>query len=117
MSTFIKDFVEKEKINRRNFLLASATGLGSIAMPMAFGGGAAFAATDPALAWSYRDRASAYWNTIVSGVGIILVADTLEEAIGLSHSIIVIKDGAIQKRFDWTAGVKPSLFDLIHHMI
>ena len=28
------------------------------------------------------------------GVGVILVADTLEEAIGLSHSIIVLKDGA-----------------------
>ena len=52
-----------------------------------------------------------------AGVGIVLVADTLEEAIGLSHSIIVIKDGAIQKRFDWAAGIKPSLFDLIHHMI
>ncbi|MES2436265.1 MAG: sugar ABC transporter ATP-binding protein [Pseudomonadota bacterium] len=52
-----------------------------------------------------------------AGVGIVLVADTLEEAIGLSHSIIVIKDGAIQKRFDCTPGAKPSLFDLLHYMI
>lgn len=67
MSTFIKDFIEKETINRRNFILASATGLGAVAMPSVFGGGAAMAAENPALAWSYRDRASAYWNAIVSG--------------------------------------------------
>ena len=29
MSTFIKDYIEKETINRRNFLLASAAGLGA----------------------------------------------------------------------------------------
>ena len=51
------------------------------------------------------------------GAGIILVADTLEEAIGLSHTILVLKDGAFQKRFDGTPGDKPSLFDLVHHMI
>ena len=52
-----------------------------------------------------------------AGVGIILVADTLEEAIGLSHTILVIKDGEFQKRFDGTPGSKPSLYDLVHHMI
>jgi ribose transport system ATP-binding protein len=52
-----------------------------------------------------------------AGVGIVLVADTLEEAIGLSHTIIVVKDGAIQKQFNCNAGVKPSLFDLLHYMI
>jgi ribose transport system ATP-binding protein len=51
------------------------------------------------------------------GVGVILVADTLEEAIGLSHSIIVLKDGAIQQRFDCKPGAKPSLFDILHYMI
>jgi len=51
------------------------------------------------------------------GVGILLVADTLEEAIGLSHTILVLKDGEIQKRFDGTPGSKPSLYDLVHHMI
>lgn len=51
------------------------------------------------------------------GVGIILVADTLEEAIGLSHTIIVLKDGVAQKRFDCSPGDKPSLYDLVHHMI
>ncbi|MEM6461068.1 MAG: sugar ABC transporter ATP-binding protein [Pseudomonadota bacterium] len=52
-----------------------------------------------------------------AGVGIVLVADTLEEAIGLSHTIIVLKDGAFQKRFDGEPGAKPSLYDLVHHMI
>jgi ribose transport system ATP-binding protein len=52
-----------------------------------------------------------------AGVGVVLVADTLEEAIGLAHTIIVIKDGKFQKRFDGVPGPKPSLFDLLHHMI
>ena len=52
-----------------------------------------------------------------AGVGIVLVADTLEEAIGLSHTILVLKDGNFQKRFDGTPGDKPSLYDLVHHMI
>jgi len=51
------------------------------------------------------------------GSGIILVADSLEEAIGLSHTILVLKDGKFQKRFDGSAGDKPSLYDLLHHMI
>lgn len=51
------------------------------------------------------------------GLGVVLVADTLEEAIGLSHSIIVVKDGAIQHRFDCRPGAKPRLFDLLHYMI
>ena len=52
-----------------------------------------------------------------AGIGIILIADTLEEAIGLSHTIIVIKDGTFQKQFDGKPGDKPSLYDLVHHMI
>ena len=51
------------------------------------------------------------------GIGIILVADTLEEAIGLSHTIIVLKDGRAQKRFDCRPGNKPLPYDLVHHMI
>ncbi len=52
-----------------------------------------------------------------AGAGIILVADTLEEAIGLSHNIIVLKDGEVQKHFAGAPGSKPSLYDLVHHMI
>ena len=32
MSTFIKDFIERETVSRRNFLLASAAGLTTAAM-------------------------------------------------------------------------------------
>ena len=55
-------------------------------------------------------------NNTVFGVGIILVADTLEEAIGLSHTIAVIRDGEIRKWYDCPPGGKPSLYDLIHYM-
>jgi len=51
------------------------------------------------------------------GIGVILVADTLEEAIGLSHNIIVLKDGVIQQRFECKPGAKPTLYDLLHYMI
>jgi len=51
------------------------------------------------------------------GAGIVLVADTLEEAIGLGHTILVLKDGTFRKRFDGSPGDKPSLYDLVHHMI
>lgn len=51
------------------------------------------------------------------GCGVILVADTLEEAIGLSHTMMVLKDGAMQKHWPWQAGNKPGLFDLIHDMV
>lgn len=51
------------------------------------------------------------------GVGIILIADTLEEAIGLAHTIIVVKDGVTQKHFECEPGNKPTPFDLVHHMI
>lgn len=51
------------------------------------------------------------------GCGVILAADTLEEAIGLSHTILVIKDGEIQERFEGKPGAKPTLFDLVHHMV
>lgn len=51
-----------------------------------------------------------------AGIGIVLVADTLEEAIGLSHTLIVIKDGRVRQRFQGAPGDKPSLYDLIHAM-
>ena len=68
MSTFIKDFIAKETINRRNLLLASAYGVGGLAMSGVFGAGMARAAySDPTIAWSYRNRTNPYWNEIVSG--------------------------------------------------
>jgi ribose transport system substrate-binding protein len=94
MSTFIKDFIERETINRRNFLLASAAGIGSLAVPMASGSGTAHAAlTDPALAWSYRDRANPYWLSIVSG------GEAFAESIGRTKADMVslINEGSSEK--------------------
>ncbi|PZO65886.1 MAG: sugar ABC transporter ATP-binding protein [Paracoccus denitrificans] len=51
------------------------------------------------------------------GVGVLLVADTLEEAIGLSHTILVMRDGVTRQRFDCAPGSKPSPFDLLRHMV
>ncbi|MFT3972063.1 MAG: sugar ABC transporter ATP-binding protein [Amaricoccus sp.] len=51
------------------------------------------------------------------GVGILLVADTLEEAIGLSHTILVLRDGEVRQRFDCAPCAKPTPFDLLHYMV
>jgi len=50
------------------------------------------------------------------GCGVVIMADTLEEAIGLSHTILVLKDKRIRHRFDCTPGSKPLPFDLVHQM-
>jgi len=51
------------------------------------------------------------------GVAIVLTADTLEETIGLCHSILVMRDGEVTARFDASPGRKPSQVDLIRHMV
>ncbi|WP_334176017.1 sugar ABC transporter ATP-binding protein [Pseudoxanthobacter sp.] len=51
------------------------------------------------------------------GCGVILIADTLEEAIGLSHTILVVRDGDVRRRFDCAPGAKPTLYDLVHDMV
>jgi ribose transport system ATP-binding protein len=51
------------------------------------------------------------------GLSVILLADTIEEIIGLSHTILVMRDGAITARFDAPAGGKPSQVDLVSHMV
>lgn len=94
MSTFIKDFIEREKMNRREFLFATAAGLTATAVPGLFAGGAAQAAlNDPQIAWSYRDRASAYWNSIVSG------GEAFVESIGKPKEFLVslINEGSSEK--------------------
>lgn len=94
MSTFIRDFIERETLDRRRFLLASAAGVASLAVPTAFGAGAARAAlVDPEIAWSYRDRASAYWNSIISG------GEAFVESIGRPKESLVslINEGSSEK--------------------
>ena len=51
------------------------------------------------------------------GLSIVLTSDTLEETIGLSHSVLVMRDGEITHRADAARGAKPQQIDLIGHMV
>jgi ribose transport system ATP-binding protein len=51
------------------------------------------------------------------GVAVVLAADTLEELIGLSHSILVMRDGRVTARVDAPADAKPKQLALIGHMV
>ncbi len=51
------------------------------------------------------------------GIGVILTADTLEESIGLAHTVLVMKDGEVTKSFDASPGNKPDQVELIEHMV
>ena len=51
------------------------------------------------------------------GLGVILTSDTLEETIGLSHTVLVMRDGEITHRAEASLGAKPRQVDLIGHMV
>lgn len=51
-----------------------------------------------------------------TGAGVILLADTLEEALDLGDEIIVMRDGAISARFDM-AHDNPTTLDLLEKMV
>jgi ribose transport system ATP-binding protein len=51
------------------------------------------------------------------GYAIILIADTLEETIGLSHNILVMRDGEVTARIPAPTGAKPSQVQLVEHMV
>ncbi|MBX3567072.1 MAG: sugar ABC transporter ATP-binding protein [Rhizobiaceae bacterium] len=51
------------------------------------------------------------------GVAVILTSDTLEETIGLSHTVLVMRDGGITHRTAANPGEKPRQVDLIGHMV
>jgi ribose transport system ATP-binding protein len=51
------------------------------------------------------------------GVAVILTSDTLEETIGLSHSVLVMRDGQVTHRADASPGRKPQQVELIEHMV
>lgn len=57
-----------------------------------------------------RDMASA-------GASIILLGDTLDECIGLSNRILVMKDGLITGEFDAPAQAKPAHLDILKCMM
>ena len=51
------------------------------------------------------------------GLAIVLTSDTLEETIGLSHTILVMRDGEITHRTHARPGAKPRQIDLIGYMV
>src|SRR5438874_224585 len=51
------------------------------------------------------------------GLGLILLGDTLEEVIGLSSRILVMRDGEVTATFDASPGHKPQQVDLVSHMV
>jgi ribose transport system ATP-binding protein len=51
------------------------------------------------------------------GFAIILLGDTLNEVIGLSSRILVMRDGAVVETFDAPTGGKPDQVDLVRYMV
>ena len=51
------------------------------------------------------------------GISFLLIADTLEETIGLSNVILTMKDGQITQRIEAAIENKPQPIDLIQHMM
>jgi ribose transport system ATP-binding protein len=51
------------------------------------------------------------------GMAILLISDTLEETIGLSHQVLVMRDGEITARFDASPGKKPNQVELLRAMV
>jgi ribose transport system ATP-binding protein len=51
------------------------------------------------------------------GLAVILLGDTLEEVIGLSNRILVMRDGEVTATFEAPPGGKPAQVDLIRHMV
>ncbi|MGI9334900.1 MAG: sugar ABC transporter ATP-binding protein, partial [Gammaproteobacteria bacterium] len=51
------------------------------------------------------------------GLGVVLLADTLEEIIGLSHTIMTMRDGEVTGRFDASPGRKPAQVELVGRMV
>lgn len=52
-----------------------------------------------------------------AGVGVVLLADSLEETIGLSHQILVFRDGEVSAHFECPPGNKPAQVDLVKAMV
>ena len=93
--SFIKTFIERETVSRRNFLLASAYGISGTAAMRMFGPSPVMAATysNPTIAWSYRNRTNPYWNEIVSG------GEAFVESLGMPKEDLVhlINEGSSEK--------------------
>ncbi len=51
------------------------------------------------------------------GLAVILLGDTLDEVIGLSSRILVMRDGKVMSEFVSPAGRKPSQVELVSHLV
>jgi ribose transport system ATP-binding protein len=51
------------------------------------------------------------------GVAVVLTGDTLEEILGLSHRIMVMRDGRAQTLLPCEVGSKPSQVEIVEHMV
>lgn len=51
------------------------------------------------------------------GIAVILLGDTLDECIGLSSKLLVMKDGLVLKDFECPADHKPSQVDIVQFMM
>jgi len=52
-----------------------------------------------------------------NGIAVILLGDTLDESIGISSRIIVMKDGLCQKEYDASVDQKPTQVDIVKYML
>lgn len=52
-----------------------------------------------------------------AGFSVILLGDTLDECIGLSNRVLVMKDGLLTKEYDAPVGCKPEQVDIIKYMM
>ncbi|GAA4387354.1 sugar ABC transporter ATP-binding protein [Tsukamurella soli] len=51
------------------------------------------------------------------GVGVLVLADTLDEAIGLGHRIVVLRDGRVSAEFDSVATEPPTKIEILEKMM
>lgn len=56
-------------------------------------------------------------DSVEQGIGVIVLGDTLDECIGLSSRIIVMKDGVVTREFTNDVGNKPNQIDIVKYMM
>ena len=73
-----------------------------------------------ALQWVPAGRSAilSYTTSLwVTPLAIVLLGDTLEEVIGLSSRILVMRDGKVTARLEAPPGAKPQQVELLRHMV
>ncbi|NJC73436.1 sugar ABC transporter ATP-binding protein [Planosporangium thailandense] len=52
-----------------------------------------------------------------NGISVLLLADSLEEGIAMSHRVITMKDGRVSGEFDSAPGARPERTDVLERMV